>query len=175
MVPLSLYWGHRISIDLDFFTDKNIDLDKLEAKVNGIDQAIMESKNPIGRIYSINKVKTDFVNYPYQFLYEPFLSEGIALAHIDDVVALKLGAIANRGAKKDIYDLYFILQHYTIEQLLQLYIKKYNVADAFPLLKSLTYFGDADEQLPPQLLKEKALTWPQVKRFIEKKVKEALL
>ena len=175
MVPLSLYWGHRISIDLDFFTDKNIDLDKLEAKVNGIDQAIMESKNPIGRIYSIKNVKTDFVNYPYSFLYEPFSSEGIALAHIDDVVALKLGAIANRGAKKDIYDLYFILQHYTIEQLLQLYIKKYNVADAFPLLKSLTYFGDADEQLPPQLLKEKALTWPQVKRFIEKKVKEALL
>jgi predicted nucleotidyltransferase component of viral defense system len=134
----------------------------------------MQSKNPIGRIYSINEVKTDFVNYPYPFLFQPISDDGIILAHIDDVVALKLGAIANRGAKKDMYDLYFILQHYTIKKLVELYIKKFNVMDSFSLLKSLTYFGDADEQLPPQLLIETKLTWNEIKRFIERKVKEEM-
>jgi Nucleotidyl transferase AbiEii toxin, Type IV TA system len=41
---LSLYWGHRLSIDLDFFMDKNIDLDKLEEKVNGIDNSTNRKK-----------------------------------------------------------------------------------------------------------------------------------
>ncbi len=172
---LALYWGHRISIDIDYFTDRNIDLDKFEEKINQLENSRMDSKNPIGRIYTVKEVKCDFVNYPYRFLHPPAKqSDGLILAHIDDVVSLKLGAISNRGAKKDIYDLYFILQYYSIDQLVELYKRKYNVTDIFPLVKSLTYFGDAEEQLPPQLLLEKSLTWPHIKKTIVKKAKEFL-
>ncbi len=171
---LALYWGHRISVDLDFFTDKNINLDLLDSRLGLITDTVLENKNPIGRIYVVKETKCDFLNYPYPFAYPPVIQDGIQLAHIDDVVSLKLGALANRGAKKDIYDLYYILQHYTIEKLTELYKNKYKVTDIFPLLKSLMYFGDAEGHPPPDLIKDKTLTWPQVKMFIEKTVKSAI-
>ena len=171
---LALYWGHRISVDIDLFTDRNVDLDRLEAQINAMGYSQLDSKNPIGRIYTIKNIKCDFLNYPYPFLYPPLISDGLQVAHVDDVVSLKLGALANRGAKKDIYDLYYILQKYSISQLSQLYRKKFNVTDVLPLIKSLAYFEDAEEQLPPKLLIDKSLTWPQVKKFIMKKVKEEL-
>lgn len=171
---LALYWGHRVSIDLDFFTDRKINLDELEGKINQLENTLLTSKNPIGLIYSADGIKCDFVNYPYRFFYPMQWTEGYILAHIDDVVSLKLGAIANRGAKKDFYDLYYIFQHYTLSQLIELYKKKFNVSDVLPLLKSLVYFGDAEDELPPKLIKDKNLSWPQVKKFIEQKVHEAV-
>jgi predicted nucleotidyltransferase component of viral defense system len=169
---LSLYWGHRISVDLDYFTDQNVNLDVLDSNLKSVENALMESKNPIGRVYSIQNVKCDFLNYPYAFLHPPQYEEGIQLGRLDDVVSLKLGALANRGAKKDIYDLYYILQIYPVSQLMEMYKAKYRVNDAFPLLKSLTYFADADEELPPQLLKDQKLSWSQIKKSIVKKVNE---
>ena len=144
----------------------------MEGKLNQVPLAVPVSKNPIGLIYFVNEIKCDFVNFPYPFFYPPQTDEGFPIAHIDDVVSLKLGALANRGAKKDFYDLYYILQHYSLEQLIELYRKKFKVADALPLLKSLLYFGDAEDELPPAILKDKLLTWPQVKKFIEQKVHE---
>src|SRR5258706_4880627 len=171
---LALYWGHRVSVDIDFFSDKKINLDDLEGKISQVESAVMISKNPIGRIYSIKDIKCDFVNFPYIFFHPSHTEDGFSVAHIDDVVSLKLGALANRGAKKDFYDLYYILQYYKLEKLIELYRKKFNVADAFPLLKSLVYFGDAEDELPPILLKEKELTWPQIKKFIQQKVNEQM-
>ena len=159
---LSLYWGHRLSEDIDLFTERKVNLDKLEEEIASIKGAQMDSKNPIGRTYTINGIKCDFLNYPYPFLYPPFISDELQLANINDVVSLKLGAIANRGAKKDLYDLYYILQKYSMEQLLKLYQQKYNVTDVFPLLKSLTYFNDAEDELPPKLLIAPFTTWYQV-------------
>lgn len=169
---LALYWGHRVSVDIDFFTDQKIDLDELDGKISQVPGAMLISKNPIGRIYSINDIQTDFVNFPYRFFYPPIKDNGFSIAHVDDIVSLKLGALANRGAKKDFYDLYYTLQHYDIEQLFDLYKRKFNVADVLPLLKSLVYFADAEDQLPPELTKNKSLTWPQIKKFIEQKVHE---
>lgn len=102
---LALYWGHRTSVDLDYFTEKNVNLDQLDGMLSKLPDAIMDSKNPIGRIYTIKKIKCDFLNYPYPFLLPPIVEKGVSLAHIDDVVGLKLGAIANRGAKKDFYEI----------------------------------------------------------------------
>ena len=169
---LALYWGHRVSIDIDFFTDKKINLGDLEGKLSQVPGAMLVSKNPIGLIYSVNEIKCDFVNFPYPFFYPPQTDEGFPVAHIDDVVSLKLGALANRGAKKDFYDLYYILQHYGLEQLIELYKNKFKVADALPLLKSFVYFGDAEDELPPSLLNNNPLKWPQVKKYIEQKVHE---
>ena len=146
----------------------------LEGKLSQVTKAMLVSKNPIGLIYSVNEVKCDFVNFPYPFFYPTQTDEGFSIAHIDDVVSLKLGALANRGAKKDFYDLFYILQHYRIEQLMELYKKKFKVADALPLLKSLVYFGDAEDELPPALLKDKQLSWPQVKKYIEQNVHEQI-
>ncbi len=64
---LALYWGHRTSVDIDFFTDRNIDLDELEGKIIQLPGAKLLSKNPIGRIFVIEEIKSDFVNCPNLF------------------------------------------------------------------------------------------------------------
>ncbi len=66
---LALYWGHRLSIDIDFFSDQKINLNDLEGKINLIPGAMLLSKNPIGLVYTINTIKSDFVNFPYRFFF----------------------------------------------------------------------------------------------------------
>lgn len=171
---LALYWGHRISVDLDLFTDKKIELLQIEKHLSQLEQSKQISKNPIGLVYNINEVKCDFLAYPYSFFYDEVKEDGIRLAHIEDVIALKLGAIANRGVRKDFIDLYYIFQKYSLNDLLSFYKRMYKVNEHFSLLKSMTYFEDAENDSNPELLLDKNLKWESIKKTIIKKVSDAL-
>jgi Nucleotidyl transferase AbiEii toxin, Type IV TA system len=162
---LALYWGHRISDDIDLFTDKKIELLYIEG-------AEFISRTPIGLFYNIDSVKTDFLIYPYPFALKSYTEDSMQLAHLDDTVTMKLGAITNRGAKKDFVDLYYILQRYSFEKLCSLYTEKYKTKNLLALFRSLTYFDDAESKDMPELLIDKKLTWQTIKKEIEKKVKE---
>ena len=81
---------------------------------------------------------------------------------------MKLKTAMNRGAKKDFYDIYFLLQQTTLANMFELFEKKYTNITPVAILKSLTYFEDAEETETPVLLKEKSLTWEQVKKTITK-------
>ncbi len=163
---LALYWGHRISIDIDLFTDKKISLLEVEYNLSGLMDSVQISKNPIGLSYNIQNVKCDFLVYPYQFNYSETEEDGIRIAHIEDVIALKLGAIANRGARKDFIDLYYILQTYSLGETIRFYERMYNVKEHFSLLKSMTYFEDAENEQSPVLLLDKKLSWDIIKKEI---------
>lgn len=168
---LALYWGHRISIDIDFFTDKKQDLLYTEGRLNEIEKSNFISRTPIALFYSIDSVKCDFLVYPYLFGKPPVKEDNIQVASLDDIVTMKLGAITNRGAKKDFIDLFYILQHYSFDILCTLYTEKYNTKDLFALFKALTFFNDAEPQEMPAILLDKNLKWQTVKKEIEKKVK----
>jgi hypothetical protein len=168
---LALYWGHRISIDIDFFTDKKQDLLYTEGRLNEIEKSNFISRTPIALFYSIDSVKCDFLVYPYLFGKPPVKEDNIQVASLDDIVTMKLGAITNRGAKKDFIDLFYILQHYSFDVLCTLYTEKYNTKDLFALFKALTFFNDAEPQEMPAILLDKNLKWQTVKKEIEKKVK----
>ncbi len=168
---LTLYWGHRISDDIDFFTDKKIELLYIEGKLNELNGTQFISRTPIGTFYSIDSVKADFLIYPYPFNQKAYLEDSFKLAALDDIVTMKLGAITNRGAKKDFVDLYYTLQHYSFEKLCILYTEKYKTKNLFALFRSLTYFDDAEPKDMPELLIDKHLTWSTIKKEIEKKVK----
>jgi Nucleotidyl transferase AbiEii toxin, Type IV TA system len=169
---LALYWGHRTSEDIDLFTDKKEDLLFLEGKMNELDQSEFLSRTPIALFYKVNSIKTDLLIYPYPFQQKPFIEDGLRLAALDDIVTMKLGAITNRGAKKDFIDLYYIFQHYSLQKLCELYIEKYRTKDLFALFRALTYFDDAESQKAPLLLKDKNLTWAGIKKVIQFKIKE---
>lgn len=171
---LALYWGHRTSVDIDLFTNTKIPLVELEKKLGELNSSLQISKNPIGLTYSILSVKCDFLIYPYSFMHSPLIENNIRLAHIEDIITLKLGAIANRGARKDFVDLYYILERYSLSELLLLYSKMYNINEHFSLLKSMTYFGDAEDQETPKLLIDQNLTWEKIKKTIIRKVSEGL-
>jgi hypothetical protein len=76
----------------------------------------------------------------------------IKLASLPDIAAMKLNAISGRGSKKDFVDLFFLLRKYPLEQLIAFYNRKYPDGSEFLVLKSLSYFEDADQQEMPVML-----------------------
>ena len=74
-------------------------------------------------MYSVNGIKVDFVNYPYGWFNDTILEEKIRFGHPEDIGAMKLAAITGRGSKKDFVDLYFLLKHYSLEELVNFYEK----------------------------------------------------
>ena len=98
---LALQLGHRISIDLDFFGQvdfEQIDLPKYFSSFNHT-TSIKRLKSI--NIFDIDNVKVDFVNYSYPWLFDQINIDGIRLADIKDIAAMKIAAITGRGSKKD--------------------------------------------------------------------------
>ncbi len=169
---LALQIGHRKSIDLDFFGARPIDKDEIVDLLEPLGdlQLLQNTRNIL--ILNINGVKVDFVNYKYPWLRAIQIVEGIRLASLPDIGAMKLGAIAGRGKKRDFTDLYFLLQQFTLTELLGFYREKYPDGNEFLVLRSLTFFEDAEEDQKLELF-EKA-DWSEVKRTIDLAVKKNL-
>ena len=169
---LALQIGHRKSIDIDLFG-------VLEADEISVAEALKEF-NSVKRIhktehisiYSIEGVKVDIVNYPYPWLGPAMESDGIRLAQKEDIAAMKLSAIAGRGTKKDFVDISFLLQHYTLGQMFDFYMQKYHDGSEFMVLKSLSFFGDAEKEQDPIMLLEQ--DWAATKAHILQTVKNYL-
>jgi len=134
---------------------------------------------PIGRIelvggsksihvFFINNIKTDIVNYPYNWLEDPIHQDGIRLAGLRDISAMKIEAITQRGSKKDFIDLFFLLEQYTLKEILNFYEQKYTSGNTWLALRSLTYFDDAENQPMPKMLKD--VNWLKIKSRIEMEV-----
>lgn len=151
---LALQMGHRNSIDIDLFGNQEINqkifIDKLSDYGNiEVSQA---SKNIM--ITSINDIKVDFVNYKYPLLNNFKLLDSIRLASLEDIAAMKLNAILGRGSRKDFIDLYFLLNEFSLAQILGFYKLKYLDGSEFLVIKSLSYFADADAQPQPKMFKD---------------------
>lgn len=171
---LALHFGHRISEDIDLFTWARFDVDFLLEELSGKMKFDVKSKTPIGAHVFIKAVKTDFVYFPKRPIRKELAVEGVRLLGVEDIAAMKLNAIANRGARKDFYDLYFLLEQYTVEELTELFKEKFETQDIFGLSRSLTYFEDADMQDETVLLRNKSLTWEQVKKRIVEETRKLL-
>ncbi len=82
---------------------------------------------------------------------------------------MKLDAISGRGKKKDFFDLYFLLQQFTLAELLELYQAKYQHTTLFHVIKSINYFEEAEEEANP-IVFDKKITWAKVKKTISKEI-----
>lgn len=169
---LALQLGHRQSIDLDFFGSIEADtltiLDLL--KSHKLEDIAIESQSPRIHIFRINGIKVDIINYPYKWLAEPIEEERLKLAALNDIAAMKLEAISNRGTKKDFIDLYFLLKTFQLPQMLDFYTEKYPHGSIYNVVRSLTYFTDADPQVNPRMIKR--IQWDEVKETIKQAVRE---
>jgi len=163
---LALQIGHRKSIDIDLFGVLNVEYEKMidELKTLGEVVPLKISKNIFSLL--INEIKVDIVNYKYRWLTNRLTIDNVHFATIEDISAMKLNAIIGRGSKKDFIDLFFILQNYTLAKILEFYLKKYHDGSIFLVLKSLTYFDDADEQEMPYMFHP--ITWQSIKDNIKK-------
>lgn len=167
---LALQYGHRMSVDLDFFGKIEVDNIDIKEQLQNIGKlsVIKESRNI--NVFLINGVKVDFINYPYQWIDEAIKDETVMLASPRDIAAMKVNAIEGRGSKKDFIDLYFLLQRYSLQDILGFYAKKYPEYSIFRALMSLTYFEDAENQFMPKMFTN--VSWEDVKDTLRMAVAE---
>lgn len=146
---LALQTGHRNSIDIDLFGKSEINKDLFSDILNSFGNVVIlqSSKNIL--ILKVDAVKIDFVNNQHPLLEDILIIDGVRLFSKKDIAAMKLNAILGRGSKKDFIDLYFLLQEFSLKEMIAFYNQKYADGSEFLVLKSLTYFDDADLQPEP--------------------------
>lgn len=165
---LALQLGHRKSVDLDFFGNTTASLEELTDVISDFASVTPLSQSRLMRFMVVDDVKIDVVNYPYEWIESPVSEDGVTLAGIRDIAAMKLSAITNRGTRKDFIDYYFLLKRFTLEELIGFYLQKYTDAQLFTAMKSLTYFDDAESDPMPVMLVP--LKWDEVKHAITSEV-----
>ncbi|MDG5800650.1 nucleotidyl transferase AbiEii/AbiGii toxin family protein [Marinilabiliaceae bacterium ANBcel2] len=173
---LALQIGHRQSVDLDFFTtddfDVNFLLEFLESNYNF--HSDFTANNTLKGF--IDSIKVDFISHKYPLVKNIRSLENIKLYSIEDIAAMKLNAIAGNGTRsKDFIDLYFILNEYSVSQLIDFYSTKYKTRNTFHVVKSMVYFDDVSTEDWPLMILEKNLNLEKIKRTIETKVNETNL
>lgn len=161
---LALQIGHRESYDLDFFGNRPFEPDELFGYLREFDsiQTLHRTRNI--QVFSINGIKVDFVNYTYPLLSNVKIVDGLRLLDLPDIAAMKLSAITGRGRKRDFTDLYFLLQLFSFEQLIEFYKKKFPDGNEWLLARSVTYFDDAEGDEEIRLFKK--APWEKVKERI---------
>lgn len=161
---LALQIGHRKSIDLDFFGEVDGDNDTLVGDLKNLGNLMVLKASSHIHIYLLNNIKIDIVDYAYPWLSEAIHVDGIQLAGLTDIAAMKLAAITGRGTKKDFIDLYFLSKRFTLSEMQSFYERKYLDGSMFMVLKSLSYFEDAEQDPSPYMLEP--IDWEEIKRHI---------
>jgi len=148
---LSLQIEHRISTDIDLFTENKLNRDEILHFARKIDKNV-EVINNSGAIFQIlypeKQLKIDFVNYEFPLL-EPLVenNEGIRLVGKNDISAMKMSAAGTRGYEaRDFVDLYYLLKEIPIENIVDNFKKKYNTDNIQHYLRSMNYFNDVNEE-----------------------------
>ncbi len=172
---LSIYFGHRISVDLDWFSPNLMgEALVLAESLRSSGLAFVTRQTGPGTLHgTIQGVRVTFLEFHYPLLRPLTIWKEMncSLASLDDLACMKLSAIAQRGLRKDFCDLYVLgTEHCSLARMLALYRRKFKVQDIGPVLYGLSYFEEAEEEpMPPMLLK---VPWKTIKRTIQEWVKE---
>lgn len=163
---LALQFGHRISEDLDFFTPDKIDALMLQKELAELGDITGAEPDHSSLTAYVDGVKVQLLHYPYDLLYAVLDWDGIRISTVPDIACTKLLTVSQRGSRKDFVDIYFILKQYPLDRLFALLERKYRGVNynTVHILKSLTYFADADTEPMPRLTEQ--LSWDKVKREI---------
>jgi len=173
---LSLRYGHRSSEDLDLFYHEKFDHSSIEAELirefgNNFDYESGHKK--WGIFCFIEKIKVDIVYFPHLPIATIETKDKIRMYSSADIAAMKIQAIPGRAKKKDFWDLYELIQHYPLQQLIDWHKQKYpSQMLAISIPNAITYFVEADESETPVSFKKQ--TWESVKKGISRAVSDYL-
>jgi predicted nucleotidyltransferase component of viral defense system len=175
---LSLQLGHRISVDLDFFTETFFSTEKIyrEIKKAGFNPIVLQEEKGTLTL-TINEIKVSLFHYPYLFLDEKKMWKGISIAGVKDIAAMKVIAITQRGARRDFIDLYFILQDTPFWKIAENMVRRFSKERINPMHigKALVYFADAEVDPDPRYCGHKRPTWENVKDFFTKNIQQMVI
>ena len=161
---LALQIGHRISVDLDLFIEKEFEADEL--------REYLEQNYRLQTDYlafatvkgEIEGVQVDCIAHAYPWLKPFVLEEGVRLASLEDICAMKLNAIAGNGTRiKDFVDVAYLSSMFSLEQMLKFYEEKYHANPLMPL-KGIVYFADINKNAPVKMANGKPLDWKSIEK-----------
>lgn len=169
---VAIHLRHRRSLDLDLFSrTPGIDLDAVRADVVATLEAETVAQTDVTLAIRVGDVPVDVVRYPYPRLGRLVAGpEGVRIASLRDLAAMKLAAISRRGLRRDFWDLHEILTRTkrSLSAALDDYRAKFGVAEAdlYAVIRALTWFDEAerDTVMPRGLT---AAHWRDVKRWFE--------
>lgn len=170
---LALQLGHRKSIDIDLFSFDEANMSEISLFLeNDFDDIDIRRTTHAFIFCHINGIKSDFIKHNKSAqLKPPITIDGIRMYAVEDIAAMKLNAICGRGTKKDFYDIYLLLQQFTLKELLEFFDAKFKSDNSWMAIKSLQYFEDAEQNEAPELL-IKFPEWNKMKKFILKTVND---
>jgi Nucleotidyl transferase AbiEii toxin, Type IV TA system len=162
---LALQFGHRLSLDLDFFSPEHFNEEALVQQLGTLAEFAVAAKAPYTLHATVQETKVSFLGYAYPMLFPTNKYLDVAVADPRDIACMKVSAIASRGTKRDFVDLYVSAERYGLKEILRLFDWKYTQThySRVHILKSLTFFADAEKDPMPQMLV--TLDWDKVKQF----------
>ena len=170
---LALQIGHRSSVDFDFFSEKNIDPEKVFSVLSNVFKVhkivkIREEENTLTVLID-EEILLSFFGYKYKLLKPALGEEYFNLASIEDIGCMKFSAIIGRRSNKDYIDLYYILQMVRLRDLLEMAERKFPEIDGNLIVKNLVYFKDIEG--PPVKFKNgNKITLKDVEKFMKRAV-----
>jgi hypothetical protein len=145
----------------------------LKKEASTLEELLVEKDTFLG---ILDRVKLSFFHYPVPLLFKPLSFEGIEVADWRDIIAEKFKTIAQRGSKKDFYDLFeiFYSERLSIKETVRLFKKRFEDTgiNSYHVLKSLVYFEDADLEPDPIYIKKPVPQWNQIKEFFVQNIQE---
>lgn len=164
---LSLYLGHRISIDIDLFTDApygSVDFDAIEGFLKSNFPYVNGGfgGNPgMGKSYLIGTNPDAVVKLDLYYSMDPFFQDlieedGIRMATEEEIIAMKIDVVQRIARKKDFWDLHELLTRYSVNEMIALHQKRFEwTHDEALIRKNFIDFTIADDDLDPICLKNK--------------------
>ena len=161
---LSLQMGHRVSVDLDLFVNQDFEAEEMREymeRTYHLETDYMAFATVKGEI---NGIQVDCIAHSYPWI-RPFVEEeGIRLASMEDICAMKLNAIAGNGTRiKDFIDVAFLSSLYSLNQMLSFYEEKYHANPLMPL-KGIVFFDDINMEAPVKMTDGKTLNWKKIEK-----------
>jgi predicted nucleotidyltransferase component of viral defense system len=171
---LAVYFGHRLSVDLDWFTSKDMG-DALawaqKLRKEGFDFKTTQTSK--GTLHgSISNVRVTLLEFHYPLIKPAthWKEMNCSLASLEDLACMKLSAISQRGARKDFCDIYALgVKQFELKEMLEFYRRKFKIQDVGHVLYGLTYFDDAENERMPRMLWD--VKWREIKETIKGWVK----
>ncbi|MDO8570256.1 MAG: nucleotidyl transferase AbiEii/AbiGii toxin family protein [Candidatus Daviesbacteria bacterium] len=167
----ALQLGHRISLDLDFFTDKEFSTDLVLNQLSKLHGFKLDETEEWIILGGFPKVKFSYFYYPYPLIKKVTIFSKVNVSSLEDISAMKIAAVCERGTKRDFIDLYFLIKKkFSLDDILNFYDKKYKklASNFLHIVKSLNYFDDAESQSMPDMLIP--VSWDEVKKFFQDQV-----
>lgn len=172
---LALQLGHRTSVDFDFYVSKHFlsqdILRDFNIKFKGVvaRQAVADTL-----ILTVDNIDLSFFYYPYKLLKPTVKLNKINLASMEDISAMKIAAVVQRGVRRDFIDIYYLFQQYSLKEIIKFTLKKYPGYQEILALRALIYFEDADNEKIARRIEilDKSFSWEKAKEKIFEEVKK---